>query len=67
LVTSGNGDQIRLVHFDGRQWSAPLAVTANLLDLWKPCAAVDGSGKVWVSWSQNTSGNWDIYRRVYDP
>jgi hypothetical protein len=66
LVTRGNGDQIRLVHFDGHQWSAPLAVTANGLDLWKPCVSVDGAGKVWVAWSQNTEGNWDIYRRAYD-
>ncbi len=29
--------------------------------------AVDGGGKVWVAWSQNFGGNWDIYRRSYDP
>ena len=45
LVPSGNGDQIRLVMFDGRQWSAPLAVTEGLLDLWKPTVAVDGAAK----------------------
>ena len=67
FVPPGNGDQIRLVQFDGRQWSAPLAVTEALLDLWKPTVAVDGAGKVWVAWSQNVDGNWDIYRRSYDP
>jgi hypothetical protein len=67
FVTRGNGDQIRLVRFDGKQWSAPLAVTEPLLDLWKPTVAVDGAGKVWVAWSQNVGGNWDLYRRGYDP
>jgi hypothetical protein len=67
LVPAGNGDQIRLARFDGRQWSAPMAVTANLLDLWTPSVAVDGAGRVWVAWSQNTGGRWQIYRRAYDP
>ena len=67
LVPSGNGDQIRLVKFDGKQWSAAMPVTEPLLDLWKPTVAVDGSGKVWVAWSQNSGDNWDIYRRSYDP
>ena len=67
LVPSGNGDQIRLVKFDGKQWSAPMPVTEPLLDLWKPTVAVDGAGKVWVAWSQNSGDNWDIYRRSYDP
>ena len=67
FVPKGNGDQIRLVKFDGKQWSAPLPVTEPLLDLWKPTVAVGGAGKVWVAWSQNVGGNWDIYRRSYDP
>ena len=53
--------------FDGQQWSAPMPVTEPLLDLWKPTVTVDGAGKVWVAWSQNVGGNWDIYRRSYDP
>ena len=67
LVPHGNGDQIRLCRCDGRQWSAAMPVTEGLADLWKPTVAVDGAGKVWVAWSQNVAGNWDIYRRSYDP
>ena len=67
FVPTGNGDQIRLVKFDGKQWSAPLPVTEPLLDLWKPTVTVGGAGRVWVAWSQNVGGNWDIYRRSYDP
>ena len=67
FVPTGNGDQIRLVKFDGKQWSAPMPVTEPLLDLWKPTVAVGGAGRVWIAWSQNVGGNWDIYRRNYDP
>jgi hypothetical protein len=67
LVPHGNGDQIRLMRCDGQQWSAAMPVTEGLLDLWKPTVAVDGAGKVWVAWSQNNAGNWDIFRRGYDP
>jgi len=67
LVPKGNGDQLRLVKFDGQQWSVPMPVTEPRLDLWKPTVAVGGAGRVWVAWSQNVGGNWDIYRRNYDP
>ena len=67
LAPAGNGDQIRLVKFDGRQWSVPMPVTDPLLDLWKPTVAVGGDGRVWVAWSQQVGGNWDVYRRSYDP
>ena len=67
MVPHGNGDQIRLVRCDGQRWSVPLPVTEGLQDLWKPTVAVDGAGKVWVVWSQNAGGNWDLYRRSYDP
>ena len=67
FVPTGNGDQIRLVKFDGQQWSVPMPVTEPLLDLWKPTVAVGGAGRVWIAWSQQVGGNWDIYRRNYDP
>ena len=67
FVPTGNGDQIRLVKFDGKRWSAPMPVTEPLLDLWKPSVTVNGAGKVWVAWSQNSDGNWNLYRRSYDP
>jgi hypothetical protein len=67
FVPTGNGDQIWLVKFDGKEWSVPLTVTAPLLDLWKPSVTVGGAGQISVAWSQQTQGNWDIYRRSYDP
>jgi len=62
----GNGDQIKLMKFDGTQWSKPLDVTEAGLDVYKTAIAVDGSGRVWVIWSQNVKGNWDLYARGYD-
>src|SRR5712692_573122 len=34
-------------------------------DLYKPAVAVDGSGRVWVFWSANTGGNFDLYARAF--
>ncbi len=67
LVTKGNGDQIKLMKFDGKAWSAPMDVTEAGLDVWRPTVAVDGQGRVWVVWSQNIGGNWDLYARTYNP
>jgi len=66
LVPKGNGDQVRLKHFDGSAWSPPLDVTGAGLDIWRPAVTV-AKGQVHVSWSQQVDGNWDIYHRVYTP
>jgi hypothetical protein len=67
LVTKGNGDQVKLLRYDGKHWSTPVDITAPGVDVWRPCIAVDASGQVWVIWSQNENGNWDLYARSYDP
>jgi hypothetical protein len=67
LVTRNNGDSVRLMQFDGKEWKAPLDVTAAGLDLWRPAVAVDGKGRVWVTWSQKSGEDWEILARAYDP
>ena len=67
LVTRGNGDQIRLVCYRDGVWRDLEPATVAGLDLWKPALAVARDGKVWVVWSQNVDGNWDVYARAYDP
>ena len=66
LVTRGHGDQVHLLKFDGKAWGAPMNVTEGGLDCWRPAVAVDGQGIVWVVWSQNVAGNWDLYVRGFD-
>ena len=36
-------------------WSEPLAITAAGRDLYKCAVAIDGGGRTWVIWSENTS------------
>jgi hypothetical protein len=67
LEPKDNGDQILLRRFDGKVWQPPLDVTAEGLRVWRPAVAVDGKGDVWVAWSQQIEGNWDIYYRRYTP
>ncbi len=66
LIPGGHGDQVRLLKFDGQAWNTPLDVTEARLDVWRPTIAVDGKGKVWVIWSQQVKGNWDLFARGYD-
>jgi len=67
LEAKGNGDQIRLMHFDGTRWHEPLDVTPPGGDVWRPTVAVDGTGQVWVVWSENFDENWELVARSFDP
>ncbi|HVX60571.1 MAG TPA: hypothetical protein VHC19_08215, partial [Pirellulales bacterium] len=67
LEPKGNGDQIRLMRFDGKQWHAPINATEGNLDLWRPTISVDGQGVVWLVWAQPVDGNWEIFSRRYTP
>jgi hypothetical protein len=65
LVTKGHGDQIKLVRFDGKTWSAPVDVTAPGRDVWRPAVGVQG-GRVYVAWSEVVSGEWDLHVQEFD-
>jgi hypothetical protein len=66
-VPKGGGDQVRLLHFaDGRP-GEPIAVTGEGRDVWRPAVAIGGDGAVIVAWAEFQDGNWDLYRRRYDP
>ena len=67
LVPTGHGDQVRLVRFDGRVWEPAIDVTDPGLDVWRPTVAVDGKGVVWVVWSQQVDGDWEVFHRRYTP
>ena len=67
FVPTGGGDQIKLLHFEGKTAGASLDVTGPGLDVWRPSVAVDGRGSVVVAWSEQREGNWDLFARTYDP
>jgi hypothetical protein len=61
------GDQVFLLTYSKskRAWSEPVAVSAPKQDIMRTAVAVDGSGRVWVFWSANQDGNFDIHARSY--
>jgi len=67
LKATGNGDQLRLISFDGQQWGKPVDLTEDGLDLWRPSIAIDGEGTIWVVYGQNVDSNWDLYAVAFKP
>src|SRR5262245_26526865 len=66
LAEPTGGDQILLVRWSSGAWSEPVAVTERGGDLYKPAVAVDGSGRVWVFWSANDGGDFELYARSFE-
>jgi hypothetical protein len=64
LARPAGGEQLMFTEMSGGQWTEPLALTESGGDLFRPAVAVDGQGRVWVFWSANVDGNWDLYARV---
>lgn len=62
--TPTGGDQIFAKRLSAGKWSEPIAVTPAGGDLYRPAVAVDGKGRVWVFWSENRGGNFDLWARV---
>jgi hypothetical protein len=58
------GDQVLLRKFSGAAWGPPLPITDSGLDAYRTAVAVDGKQRIWVFWSQNNRGNFDIYARA---
>src|SRR5215831_14061083 len=66
LAEPTGGDQIMLMKWSRGAWSEAVAVTEKGGDLYKPAVTVDGSGRVWVFWSANDGGNFDLYARSFE-
>jgi hypothetical protein len=60
------GDQIWAQKYSGGSWGQPIAVTKAGGDLYRAAVAVDGTGRAWVFWSENRSGNFDVFARALD-
>ena len=57
------GDQLFFKAYRGGKWSEPVALTGPQEDLVRCAIAVEGNGTVWVAYSANRQGNFDIYVR----
>ena len=64
----GYRDEIRLARYDtsSDRWATWTQVPGVTGDLWKPRLAFDGDGRLWVVWSQQVEGNFDLFARWYD-
>ncbi len=68
LEIRDHGDQVLLRSYKNGIWSArAVEVSDNGLDVWRPSIAVDRTGVVWIVWSQQEQGDWDLHARSYDP
>jgi hypothetical protein len=68
LSRPAGGDQVKLIRYSksNGKWSDPEEVSPRHEDVMRSAVAVDGSGRVWVVWSANRGGNFDIYARYSD-
>jgi len=61
LAEPTGGDQVFVMRYASGKWSDPIPVSPPRGDLYRPTVAVDGSNCVWVFWSANSGGNFDIF------
>jgi hypothetical protein len=68
LARPAGGDQVKLATFSKseRKWSAVEAVSPAHEDAMRAAVAVDGKKRVWVIWSAQRNGNFDLYARYRD-
>ncbi len=62
---TGGGDQIKLAHYVDGKVAETLNVTDPGRDVWRPAIALDERGDVVIVWSENRSGNFDLFERRY--
>jgi hypothetical protein len=68
LTRPVGGDQVFLRHFSKSTstWEPPIAVSDKGLDIMRAAVAMDGQKRVWVIWSANKNGNFDLYAKYMD-
>jgi hypothetical protein len=61
-------DELRLAAFlpEVGTWSTWNPVPGASGDLWRPSLAFDGTGRLWVFWSQRTGFGFDLRARAFD-
>ncbi|HEY3837656.1 MAG TPA: hypothetical protein VGL72_13840, partial [Bryobacteraceae bacterium] len=68
LARPVGGDQVIVRHFSkaSSTWEPPMAVSERGLDVMRAAVAVDGQKRVWVIWSANKDGNFDLYAKYME-
>ncbi len=64
----GYRDEVRLARHDPQagRWGTWTQVPGVSGDVWRPRLAFDGRGRLWILWSQQDGGNFDLFARWYD-
>lgn len=60
------GDQVFVRRRSQGVWQNPIAVTSSGRDIYRVAIAADGAGRIWISWSENRDGRFDIYTSCID-
>src|SRR5258708_3330140 len=67
LSFAGDRDDLVIRQYRDNKWGALQWVPGTSGDNWLPQVGCDARNRAWVVWSQQVSGNWDIYARSFDP
>jgi len=67
LYTPEFGDQVMVKYQRGGKWSEPIAITDAKQDIVRCAVAAKTYGDVWVMYSANRRGRYDIYARALIP
>lgn len=60
--TPSKGDRILARRYAGGRWGEVIAITESG-DVYRPAIAIDGNGRVWVFWSSNERGDFELMAR----
>ena len=67
LSFNGDRDDVAIRQYKNNKWGTLQWVPGTSGDSWLPQAVVDKQNRVWVIWSQQLNGNWDLFARRFDP
>ncbi|MCL5270084.1 MAG: twin-arginine translocation signal domain-containing protein [bacterium] len=59
-------DRLFAAHFGDGRWTEAAPVPSVAGDLYKPACAVDKAGRLWVAWSEQRDGDWDLWFTTFD-
>ena len=68
LARPVGGDQVKLLRYSKakKNWEPSVPVSEPGQDIMRTAVAVDGRKRVWVVWSANQKGNFDLYARYLE-